>query len=50
MEKLGWEPLTTLREGIAKTYEWIKSCIEDELSKSDIDISKYASSTIVSTV
>ena len=50
MEKLDWQPSTTLRDGIAKTYEWIKSCIEDELSKSDVDISKYSSSTIVSTV
>jgi GDP-D-mannose 3', 5'-epimerase len=25
LKKLGWEPSIRLREGLAKTYEWIES-------------------------
>ena len=48
LEKLNWEPKTTLHDGIYKTYTWIKSEIQNELTENtDIDISKYLSSVIV---
>ena len=28
MEKLGWEPSITLRDGLKKTYDWIETQIE----------------------
>jgi nucleoside-diphosphate-sugar epimerase len=28
--QLGWEPTTSLREGIARTYEWVRDCLAAE--------------------
>ena len=30
--KLGWEPTETLREGLEKTYPWIKQQLENKLA------------------
>eukprot|EP00928_Gymnodinium_smaydae_P070795 TRINITY_DN54562_c0_g1_i1.p1 TRINITY_DN54562_c0_g1~~TRINITY_DN54562_c0_g1_i1.p1 ORF type:complete len:401 (+),score=136.39 TRINITY_DN54562_c0_g1_i1:62-1204(+) len=45
-EKLGWEPSIALEDGIAKTYEWIKSQVEIDRA-AGIDVSLYASSKLV---
>lgn len=45
-EKLGWAPSISLKEGLRKTYEWIKTQVEKE-KEQGIDISAYASSNIV---
>jgi nucleoside-diphosphate-sugar epimerase len=28
--RLGWEPSTSLRDGIARTYEWVRACLAGE--------------------
>merc|ERR550532_501988 len=45
-EKLGWEPSIPIREGLKKTYFWIKSMIEEE-EKQGMDAKAYASSEVV---
>ncbi|KAG2447220.1 hypothetical protein HYH02_007960 [Chlamydomonas schloesseri] len=48
LEKLGWEPTVTLKDGLHRTYNWIKSQLEAEKEKG-VDASKYSHSTIVQT-
>ncbi|MEW5306081.1 MAG: hypothetical protein WDW38_010018 [Sanguina aurantia] len=43
LEKLGWEPTITLKDGLRMTYSWIKG----QLAKDEGSHDKYASSTIV---
>jgi GDP-D-mannose 3',5'-epimerase len=46
-QKLGWAPSISLREGIAKTFQWIAKQLEEE-KKSGVDITKaYAVSHVV---
>ena len=45
-EKLGWCPTITIREGLSKTYFWIKEQIETEGG----DAGKYSVSEIVQQV
>jgi GDP-D-mannose 3',5'-epimerase len=49
LEKLGWEPTISLKDGLKITYSWIQSQIEKEAASGGADVSKYSSSTIVST-
>ena len=49
LEKLGWEPTISLKDGLKITYSWIQSQIEKEAALGGADVSKYSSSTIVST-
>jgi GDP-D-mannose 3',5'-epimerase len=44
-EVLNWAPSISLRDGIRKTYAWIKSQLENE--RSSVDIAQYADSIIV---
>lgn len=37
-EKIGWEPTQSLREGIIKTYSWIKSQIASQYSMSTAEL------------
>ena len=46
LEKLNWEPKTSLYDGIRETYIWIKDKIQKEIVN-NTDISNYLSSTIV---
>jgi GDP-D-mannose 3',5'-epimerase len=48
IEKLGWEPSTSLNDGIRKTYEWIKKQVQKEKENGQI-IDQYMSSSIVRT-
>lgn len=43
---LGWAPSTPLKVGLKKLYDWLKEVIEEE-RKQGVDISKYASSSVV---
>jgi len=45
-QKLGWEPLIPIREGLRETYFWIKSQIENERNNGQ-DISVYSTSNVV---
>merc|ERR1712176_1338484 len=45
-EKLGWEPKISVRDGLRKTYFWIKEEIEKDRARG-IDVSLYASSKVV---
>jgi GDP-D-mannose 3',5'-epimerase len=49
MEKLGWEPTIKIKEGLGKTYFWIKEQIEAEKSAGK-DSASYAQSEIVQQV
>lgn len=46
LEKLGWEPKISIRDGMRKTYFWIKS----EIEKEEGDSSIYACSEVVQQV
>jgi GDP-D-mannose 3',5'-epimerase len=46
MEKLGWEPTIQIKDGLKKTYFWIKEQIENEGG----DASAYSKSEIVQQV
>ena len=37
-ENVGWEPTQSLREGIIKTYSWIKSQVESQYSMSTAEL------------
>lgn len=45
-EKLGWAPSIALKDGLKRTFDWIKAKMDAE-AKEGVDISKYAVSTIV---
>jgi GDP-D-mannose 3',5'-epimerase len=45
-EKLGWEPLIPIAEGLRETYFWIKEEVERE-AEQGVDVSSYASSQVV---
>lgn len=45
-EKLGWEPLLPVEEGLKTTYFWIKEQVEKEKA-AGVDVSIYASSKLV---
>lgn len=47
MDKLGWQPTISLRDGLKLTYFWIKSQLAEE-AKSGVDPAKYSHSTVVS--
>ena len=44
-EKLGWAPSISIKDGVKKTYEWIKSQIEEEEKTGQI--ANYATSEVV---
>lgn len=46
LEKLGWEPNTTLAEGLKTTYFWIKEQVDKEKA-AGTDLSAFSSSKIV---
>lgn len=48
-EKLGWAPTIKIKDGLKKTYFWIKSQIEEE-AKSGKDVDAYGTSEIVQQV
>jgi nucleoside-diphosphate-sugar epimerase len=37
-ENVGWEPTQSLREGIIKTYSWIKSQVDSQYAMSTADL------------
>ena len=39
---IGWEPSTTLRDGLKKTYDWIKT----EITKSEEDLTSFRTSEL----
>jgi len=43
---LGWAPDTSLKDGLKKTYDWIKTQIEED-KKAGIDAASYATSKVV---
>jgi len=45
-EKLGWEPLISMEDGMKKTYFWIKGEVDKEAA-AGVDTSKYGSSKLV---
>lgn len=45
-EKLNWEPTISVRDGLARTYKWIKEQVDADAA-AGIDIKKYASSKVV---
>jgi len=45
-QRLGWEPSTSLAEGLRKTYFWLKEVIQNEKANG-ADVSLYARSKIV---
>ena len=49
LEKLEWEPTTKIRDGLRKTYFWIKEQIESEV-KDGKDASAYSHSEVVQQV
>ena len=44
-EKLGWAPSITIKDGVKKTYEWIKSQVQEVTQKGEI--ANYATSEVV---
>ncbi|PNH06094.1 GDP-mannose 3,5-epimerase 2 [Tetrabaena socialis] len=48
LEKLGWEPTVSLKDGLGLTYAWIKKQVAKETDKG-VDASKFSHSTIVQT-
>jgi GDP-D-mannose 3',5'-epimerase len=49
LEKLGWQPTVTLKDGLRLTYKWIKGQIEKEQRERGVDTANYASSMICKT-
>eukprot|EP00798_Chlamydomonas_sp_ICE-L_P021893 gene21893-28932_t len=49
LEKLGWEPTVSLKDGIRMTYDWIKGQLASEGGDIAEQNAKYTQSTIVST-
>ena len=48
LEKLGWEPKISIKEGLGKTYFWIKEQIENEKNASNGSTAKdYSVSEVV---
>lgn len=46
-EMLDWSPQITIKEGMAKTYEWIRAQVEEE-EKNGVDVeAMYGKSTVV---
>eukprot|EP00928_Gymnodinium_smaydae_P015392 TRINITY_DN1568_c0_g1_i1.p1 TRINITY_DN1568_c0_g1~~TRINITY_DN1568_c0_g1_i1.p1 ORF type:complete len:379 (-),score=57.61 TRINITY_DN1568_c0_g1_i1:141-1277(-) len=45
-EKIGWEPLHPLEDGILKTFKWIEAQVAMDI-ENGIDVSQYASSKLV---
>eukprot|EP01121_Diplochlamys_sp_Union-15-3_P016993 TRINITY_DN58_c0_g1_i1.p1 TRINITY_DN58_c0_g1~~TRINITY_DN58_c0_g1_i1.p1 ORF type:complete len:346 (-),score=65.31 TRINITY_DN58_c0_g1_i1:56-1093(-) len=43
---LGWAPSITLADGLKRTFNWIKTQIDEE-AKKGVDVSQYSQSTIV---
>jgi GDP-D-mannose 3',5'-epimerase len=46
LEKLGWEPKIALKDGLRKTYDWIKGEVEKEAAAGK-DASEYSHSAVV---
>jgi GDP-D-mannose 3',5'-epimerase len=46
-EKLGWAPAISLRDGLKRTFDWIKVQLENEKSQG-VDVTQYAQSHVVS--
>jgi len=49
LEKLGWQPTVSLKDGLKVTYFWIKGQLDKEAKERGVDVSKYSHSTIVKT-
>uniref|UniRef100_A0A7R9VCY3 NAD(P)-binding domain-containing protein n=1 Tax=Pseudictyota dubia TaxID=2749911 RepID=A0A7R9VCY3_9STRA len=49
VDKLGWEPTMKIRDGMHKTYNWIKEQVEKE-KKEGKDTSAYGHSEVVQQV
>ena len=45
-EKLGWAPSISLREGLKRTYDWVKQQVEHEKAQG-VDVSQYSQSHVV---
>jgi len=45
-DRLSWEPLISIREGMQKTHAWIAGEIE-KMKSAGVDVSKYATSNVV---
>lgn len=46
LEKLGWEPKIAIKDGLKKTYFWIKEQIEKEKA-AGVDVSNFSVSEVV---
>jgi GDP-D-mannose 3', 5'-epimerase len=46
-EKLGWAPSISIREGLKKTYDWIKIQVDEEVSQGVATYAQYATSHVV---
>uniref|UniRef100_A0A7S0VEM3 NAD-dependent epimerase/dehydratase domain-containing protein n=1 Tax=Polytomella parva TaxID=51329 RepID=A0A7S0VEM3_9CHLO len=49
LERLGWEPTVSLKDGLKVTYFWIKEQIEKEKAQKGVDVTRYSSSHVVKT-